>query len=171
MTTELTEKDRKVLKYERRIGYVFSGLIISFGGLFNFLYFVLIKSEFNYLMVGLIDFAIICLSYFVMYKINYKVNLDLKENQKELLKRTVEKKIEEKSYEAGSGNLFIPILGHLFPKLWGQKMNETKKYFIFSNDYKHEVDLGTYNDLKKGTDFIIHFAKNSGTILNFSKDK
>ncbi|MGE0078102.1 MAG: hypothetical protein AB7S48_09600 [Bacteroidales bacterium] len=171
MTEELTEKDRKVLKFEKRPGYVFAGLILCFGGLFNLIYFLIIKSEFNYLMIGLIDLGIIALSYFVLYKVNYKINLDLKENKKELLNRTVDKKVVEKSYEAGSGSLFIPFLGNLFPKLWGQKMNEAKKYYIISNEYKHEVDLITYNDLKKGTDFFIHFAKHSGIILNLSNDK
>ena len=123
MTEKLTDKDRKVLKYERRIGFVFSGLIVCFGGLFNLLYFVLNKTELDYLMVYLIDLGILLLAYFVCNRINLKVNRDLKDNTKELLKKRVDKKIEDKSYEAGSGALFLPILGNLFPKLW-EKKNE-----------------------------------------------
>lgn len=171
MDKELTDKDRKVLKYERRIGFVFSGLILSFGGLFNLIYFVLNKIEQNYLMVILIDLGIVLLSYSVCNRINLKVNRDLKDNKKELLKKRVDKKIEEKSYEAGSGALYIPILGDLFPKLWGQKMRETRRYYIFTSDSKYEVEKEVYNDLKKDTDFYVHFAKHSETVLNFSKDE
>jgi len=169
MTKELTDKDRKVLKYEKRIGFVFSGLIICFGGLFNLLYFVLNKTGQNYLMVSLIDLGILLLAYFVCNRINLKVNRDLSDNIKEILKKRVDKKIEEKSYEAGSGALFIPILGNLFPKLWGQKMRETRKYYIFTSDTKYEVDKEVYDDLEKDMDFYVHFAKNSETVLNFSK--
>jgi hypothetical protein len=171
MIKELTDKDRKVLKYERRIGFVFSGLILSFGGLFNLIYLVLNKTVQNYLMVILIDLGIVLLSYFVCNRINLKVNRDLKDNKKELLKKRVNKKIEEKSYEAGSGALYIPVLGDLFPKLWGQKMRETRRYYIFTSDSKYEVEKEVYNDLKKDTDFYVHFAKHSETVLNFSKDE
>ena len=171
MTKELTDKDRKVLKYEKRIGFVFSGLFLSFGGLFNLFYFVLNKSEDNYLMIILIDLGIVLLAYFICNRINLKVNRDLKHNKKELLKKRVDKKIEEKSFEAGSGALYIPILGDLFPKLWGQKMRETRRYYIFTSDSKYEVEKEMYNDLKKDTDFYVHFAKHSETVLNFSKDE
>lgn len=171
MTKELTDKDRKVLKYERRIGFVFSGLVLCFGGLFNLFYFVLNKSEQTYLIIILIDLGIVLLAYLVCNRINLKVNRDLKGNKKELLKKRVDKKIEEKSYEAGSGALYIPILGDLFPKLWGQKMRETRRYYIFTSDSKYEVEKEVYNDLKKDTDFYVHFAKHSETVLNFSKDE
>ena len=170
MTKELTEKDRNVLKYEKRIGYVFSGLILSFGGLFNVSYFVMKKTELNYLHIGLIDLGIIFLAYLVCHRINHKINLDLQENKKELLKKTVDEKKEENSYEAGSGSLYIPGLGELSPKLWGQKMRETKKYFIISNDNKYDMDKETYDKLKKCSDFYIHIAKHSGTTLKFSKE-
>jgi hypothetical protein len=171
MNRELTDKDRKVLKYERRIGFVFSGLIICFGGLFNLIYFVLNKTGQDYLMVSLIDLGILLLAYFVCSRINLTVNRDLIDNTKELIKKRVDKKIEEKSYEAGSGALYIPILGVLFPKIWGQKMRETRKYYVFTSDTKYEVDKEVYDDLEKDTDFYVHFAEHSETVLNFSKDE
>ena len=171
MNRELTDKDRKVLKYERRIGFVFSGLIICFGGLFNLFYFVLNKTGQDYLMVSFIDLGILLLAYFICNRVNLKVNRDLKDNRKELLKKRVVKKIEEKSYEAGSGTLYIPILGDLFPKLWGQKMRETRRYYVFTSDSKYEVEKDVYDDLKKDTDFYVHFAKHSYTVLNLTKNE
>jgi hypothetical protein len=80
MTKKLTDKDRKVLKYEKRIGFVFCGLIICFGCLFNLLYFILNKTGQDYLMVSLIDIGILLLAYFVCNRINLKINRDLKIN-------------------------------------------------------------------------------------------
>lgn len=171
MTKKLTDKDRKVLKYEKRIGFVFCGLIICFGCLFNLLYFILNKTGQDYLMVSLIDIGILLLAYFVCNRINLKINRDLKINTKEILKKSVVKKIEEKSYEAGSGALYSPILGNLFPKLWEQRMRETRKYYIFTSETKYEVNKEMYNSLLKDTDFYVHFAKHSETVLNFSKDE
>lgn len=171
MTRELTEKDRKVLKYEKRIGFVFAGIIICFGGFFNFFYFVLNKSGVNFLMIICINLGIVSLAYFVYHRINLNINRDLKGNIKEIFKRKVEKKSEEKSYEAGSGAMFIPILGNLFPKLWGQKMRETRKYYIFTSDNKYEVDKEVYDDIKKDTDIYIHFAKHCKIVLNYSLDE
>ena len=171
MKRELTDKDRKVLNYEKRIGFVFSALIICFGGLFNLLYFVSNNTQQNYLLVSFINLGILLLAYFVCYRINLKVNRDLKGNTKQLLKKKVNSKIEEKSHEAGSGALHMPILGDLFPKLWGQKMKETRKYVVFTSDAKYEVSKEVYDNLKKDTDFYVHFAKHSETVLDFSMDE
>ena len=50
-------------------------------------------------------------------------------------------------------------------------MRETRKYYLFTSDTKYEVDKVVYDDLKKDTDFYVHFAKHSETVLNFSKDE
>ena len=68
------------------------------------------------------------------------------------MEKIVDKEIK-KSFEAGSGNLFIPILGDLFPKLWGQKMNEKNKYLIFTEKYRYEVGEGDYSTLNIGDVF------------------
>jgi len=171
MTTALSDNDIKVLNYEKRMGYVFLILIYSFGAFFNLAFFVLVRDKSYYLTAVLVDCGIISLGIFVFFLTNKNLNFDLKEIKKEHLKRRVDKKIEEKSYEAGSGTLFIPVLGNLFPKLWGQGMRESKRYYFESNGYKHEVDKDLYNELKKGSDYIIHFARHSSTTLCISKDE
>lgn len=167
MNTNLTENDRKILKEEKRIGFVFLGIILSFGGLFNLFYFIIYNE--SYLLISLVDIGIILLAFFVLNSVNKNVNRDLKENTKEFYTRIVEKKLEEKSYEAGSGNLYIPILGDLFPKIWGQKMTETIKYFIVSNNHNYEVDKEFYNNISKGEEYKIYISKHSSTILSFHK--
>lgn len=169
MTQSLTEQDRKFLKYEKRIGYVFAGLILSFGGFFNLIYFLLNKVHPNLLLAGLIDLGIILLAYTVCHRTNRKLNLDLKDNQKEIHTKTLEKKEEVNSYEAGSGSLHIPILGNLFPKLWGQNMKENKLYYLYSQGNRYEADKALYDQLKKGSEFHIHYARHSETILIISR--
>lgn len=59
------------------------------------------------------------------YALTRKIRLDLSEQGLELI--AVEEPYtvaEYKDYEAGSAVLFIPILGNLFPRLWGAKMCE-----------------------------------------------
>ena len=89
MNIELTDNDRKVLKHEKRIGYVFMTLIYSFGGLFNLFYFIIQKDNPNYLMVLLIDFGIILLGILVCRLVNKDVDKDLKENNKTILVREI----------------------------------------------------------------------------------
>lgn len=170
MNRELTAKDIKTLKFGKRIGYVFAALTLCFGALLNLAYFLLIKREPNYLLIGIINVGVIALAYFICNRVNHKINLDLKWNKKELLKRTVLEKQEEFCSEPGSGMLYIPILGDLFPKLWGQKMKMTKRYFIIANEYRYEVAEEVYTNFETGTEFYVHFAKNSGTILDLSKE-
>ena len=68
------------------------------------------------------------------------------------MEKVVSKKVV-KSFEAGSGALYIPILGDLFPKLWGQKMKGSNKYFIFTEKFKYEVNEEDYNKLNEGDVF------------------
>lgn len=68
------------------------------------------------------------------------------------MKKVVSKKVE-KSFEAGSGAMYIPILGDLFPKLFGQKMQESNKYFIFTEESRYEVKEEDYNTLNAGDAF------------------
>jgi len=150
------------------MGYVFCGLIICFGAFFNLVYYLLSKSSFDYLVPVVVNPLILILAWYTCYRINLKVNLDLKEGTKELQKRIVQKKIEETSWEAGSGTLFIPILGNLFPKLWGQGMSDTKKYYIFSDDNRYEVEKDVFNSLQKNDDFYLHIARHSDVVLNYS---
>ena len=47
--------------------------------------------------------------------------------------------------ESGSGMLYIPILGHFFPKLWGQKMRRIKRYYIVSKEgVRYEINNQDY---------------------------
>lgn len=54
-----------------------------------------------------------------------QIRLDLREDGLELVEVSQPYTMGEYTdYEAGSAALFVPILGNLFPRLWGAKMRE-----------------------------------------------
>jgi len=165
MRTSLTLHDRKLLKQEKRFGYAFSILILSFGALFNLIYLLGFKSGPDYLLLFFIDSGIVFLAVLVCSRMNRKVNRDLKENSKEVIRKTVDRKSDEISYEPGSGALHIPILGELFPSLWGQKMKEIRSCYLHQNGNKYEVCKEVYDELQENSDFYVHLASHSETIL------
>ena len=125
----MTRENVKKLKTEKRIGFVFSGLIIAFGALIN-LVIIVSNDEGGWLLPFLIALGIVGLSYFVAFSVNRKINKDLRVGKKEIKTEIVENKAHKIDYEVGSGVLYIPVLGDLFPKLWKPKMNEYSKYIL-----------------------------------------
>jgi len=170
-TRELTYLDRKVLKREKRIGYVFGLLIVCFGGLFNLFCYISDLYNSDFVMITLANFGILMIAIFVCSRINRSVRRDLTDNVKELLHRTVVKKTEQKTYEAGSGALHAPILGDLFPQLYSQKMRMLMKYTIHTDDGKFEVSKDQYRSMKKGSVISVHIARHSRTVLGLSEQE
>ena len=169
MIVPLTPDDRKILKYERRLGIVFFFAIVSFGAFFNLLYFVFDKE--NYKMAGVIilNSGTFFVAFVFMKLINTYTNRDLLQNTKEILTKVVDQKIEEKSYEAGSGNLYSPILGVIFPKLFSSKMRESSRYYLIIEGKKHEVDKLIFDQLVLGEKVNIHSTANAQIVLRIEK--
>ena len=165
---ELTKENIKTLKNEKRIGFVFAGLVIAFGSLINLVYIVA-NHEKNWLLLLLIDLGIVGLSYLIAFSINRKINNDLRAGVKVIKKEKIEKKKHEIDYEAGSGVLYIPILGNLFPKLWGHRMKAYSKYILVIKGVAHDVEKELFDSIVEGNLIEIHEAKHSGIVLEFKK--
>lgn len=160
----LNEKDISTLKYEKRMGYIFAIMIICFGALLSF-FSVLVSENIKWNTLIIVDFCILILSFLVQYLTNRKINRDLLENEK-IIKIEIIQLLESKpTYEAGSGTLFAPILGDLFPKLWGQRMRKLLKTSIVVNNTRYEVDPEVFEELKIRGSVEFHFGKYSNTIL------
>lgn len=170
MNKPLTASDRKLLYAEKRVGFVFTWLIISFGGLFNVINLSLNFFQISVLEYAIIDIAILATAIFIGMTINGKVNRDLKEGVKQVLKMKLESKKKDIIYEAGSGSLYIPGLGDLFPSLWGQKMREIPVLYFVNNNRNYEVTKEIYDKLQVGDDFYLHLAKNCYLNLGVSID-
>lgn len=160
----LSDKDISTLKYEKRMGYIFAVMIICFGVLLSF-FSVLISKNINWNTLIIIDSGVLLLSFLVQYLTNRKINRDLLENEKIIKIETIQFLESEPTYEAGSGNLYIPGLGDLFPKLWGQKMRKLLRTSIVVNNTRYDIDPEIFNQLKVGDSIEFHFGKYSNTIL------
>ncbi|MCD7900875.1 MAG: hypothetical protein LUH22_13700 [Bacteroides sp.] len=60
----------------------------------------------------------------------------------------------KQEYEPGSGSLFVPVLGNLFPKLFGQSMRSVDRWFVIAEVkdklYRYEIDKKIYDRIDIG---------------------
>lgn len=72
--------------------------------------------------------------------------------------------LNKEDVEPGSGVLYIPILGDLFPKLFGQKMKRVYvSYIITENNEKYDIPNDIHGDVN--SKFTLHFGERSGYYL------
>lgn len=164
----LSNEDIKIIKNEKRVGYVFSGLILAFGGIGNIVYWVS-ETEKVFIIIALINLLLIAASFLIPFFMNRKYNLDLKEGEKIVKTEIIQKKGMITDYEVGSGSLYIPILGDLFPKLWGQKMKEIQKYTVILNGTAQQIEKNLFEIVNEGDGIEMHFSKHSQILLKIQK--
>ena len=167
----LTSQDIEKIKTEKRLGNIISSILIVLGLFFTFLYAVVAGFDVKYPVLLIINAAVILIAVVISLLINKEYNKDLRANTKTVLKRKIESLRIDDAPEAGSGALYIPILGDLFPKLWGQKMRTLKKHIAVANDFEYELSEELYNKLKEGEFLNIHFAEASALVLQFEADE
>lgn len=160
----LTENDRNTIKYERRIAYIFSSTILAFLALFNLVYLKTEQPK-NWIIFILVDLGMILMSILVSYFMNKPYNQDLADGTKIIKVEKIQKKEIQIDYEVGSGSLFIPILGNLFPKIWGQEMKEIKKNNLIINGKRYEVQKDFFEKVKKDDNVELHYSNISQILL------
>lgn len=147
-----------------RMGYIFSTFILAFGGLFNLVYIV-VNTDKNWLFLCLIDVLIVGFSIGLYFLVNRKLIKDLKDGTKVIRLEKVMNKESQIVYEAGSGKLHIPILGDIFPKLWGQEMKPDEKFSFIINGFRYEVNEDVFHSVKESETVEMHYSNHSGTLL------
>ena len=115
----------------------------------------------------LLDIAILSVSYLIYYKLNNTYDRDLKNRRKTIREKILGGKEPYEDVEPGSGILYLPILGELFPKLWGQKMRKTYNYRFIVENNKYDVDEAIYNLYQPGDKVYMAFGEQSGLFLGF----
>ena len=105
----------------------------------------------------------------MVFLMNRKYNLDIKQKKVYIITSKVNSKYEEISHEPGSGAMYIPILGHLFPKLWDQKMKAIQVYYLNINNFRYEVNEELYNSVEEGDFVKMYYGKNSNYLLEIKK--
>ena len=169
---KLTEPDIKLIKYEKRTGYVFAAMILVFGALFNIIYLYGNEIDLNFLF--LIDFLVLLVAAIVLRLINRKFVKDLRDNIKIVKIEKVDDKITITDYEPGSGSLTNPVLGALLPGLFKQEMKPFEKYKLTINNYQYDVDEPFFKSTNKGDYVRMFYSKHSKLLLgieHFGSDK
>lgn len=69
----------------------------------------------------------------------------------------IQKKEYKVDFETGSGSLYIPVLGDLFPNLWGQKMNPVDKWILTIDNMIYTVDKDFYDSVSEGDKVEIYY--------------
>lgn len=69
----------------------------------------------------------------------------------------IQKKEYKVDFETGSGSLYIPVLGDLFPNLWGQKMNPVDKWILTIDNIIYTVDKDFYDSVSEGDKVEIYY--------------
>ncbi|HUX54372.1 MAG TPA: hypothetical protein VMV56_08160 [Williamwhitmania sp.] len=165
---KLTTEDVRTIKYEKRLGYLFAAFLLALGGIANLYYLVTNENtEINTLL--LMDLLVVGLCVLVPYAMNYKYSRDIKLGIKTIKTVVVLSKEESIDYEAGSGTLYIPVLGALFPKIWGQEMKQVVKYMLNIADYKYGVTKEIYDGVSEGDEIEMHYTACSEMFLGFKE--
>lgn len=165
----LTEKDKQAIRLEKRIGFVF-GIIVIMAGIIA-LFLISYYRDFSWpaLSVMLASFLVAATAIFVAARMNRKYNRDLKEDKRVAKTGVVQLKEEAVDYEAGSGVLYIPILGDLFPKLWGQKMSKLQKYNLIIDNHRFTVAKELFDSIEEGDEVTMYYPACSDTLLGIER--
>lgn len=104
---------------------------------------------------------------FLIYQfLTRKINHDIKNLQFKEENIHIAYALSKDDVEPGSGMLYLPILGHLFPKLWGQKMKPTKRYYIVTDEHiKHEISHEDYTLLSDKSSCRFIYGQQSDVLV------
>jgi len=152
---DLTPEDIKILKYEKRAGYVFGISILALGGLLSvYLYF-----EENRLFFELSVLISVILCWLTVFLMNRKINKDLKAGTKFVRTERIMETRYKIDYEAGSG-----VLNR-------GKMKPYPKYTLIINGIAYNIEKELFESVKEGDTIEIHEAIFSNVLLGLKKQK
>ena len=157
MRKNLTDQDKKDLKYQCRMGYVIPFFFLLLGsifitGLVNFIMNLETDIESNlhvYITVG----AILIISVLMNYLMNRKYIADIRNNEKILERRTIQQKIATADVEAGSAN--VGPLPH------NRSMNKFMRYDLIIENTKYRIDKELFDKCNDGDEVYFHIAPKS----------
>ena len=154
-----TKEEIDEIKYGKRYGYIFSSAFMIFGAILLLLIFSHSSIiDFYALKIIAIIISTIGASYLILVGMNRKINKDLKSEKKLIETKTVEKKEKTIDYEVGSGSLYIPVLGKLFPKIWGQEMKSYEVLRLTIDGEKYSVGKDIFDNVKEGDSIELHWS-------------
>jgi hypothetical protein len=163
---DLTKADIEYIKGEKRIGYVFSFIVLFAGCLFDLPYYLIYGIDYIFLIINCL---VLILSFFTLYSMNRKLNLDLKNGTKIIKAGKIQNKEYTKNYEAGSGNLYIPIIGYLFPKSWGSHPKLSYICYLTVDNIRYQTNKETYDRVEKEDVVEMYYTSHSQILIGFGE--
>ncbi len=158
MRNKLSDADKTKIKYQMRGPKVMALLIITFAAFYSFFYFVIPDFQISIYYFLLIDLVVFLIAWMVYHFGTRKYFLDLQEDYKLVKIDTVQRKEAFISHETGSGTLFIPVLGNLFPKLFSIKMKSGNRYYLIISNTRYRVEEELYNAVTEADQVELHYT-------------
>lgn len=158
MKQNLTEKERKILKYSTRTGYIFGAFIF----ILIVLAYILTKIDIlritsDYLFLIGVLFCIM-----IVWLVNRKWWIDLRNNEKEVVTKRVNKKESKVEFAAGS-SVGISTTGKKSPLFLEQK--SYVEYSLIIENVRYKVDKEVWEKVKEKDEVEFHYAPKSKYLL------
>lgn len=159
--------DIDALKLATRPGEIFGILIFAF----TVLGVVTAAITQIYSPVELFGFLAIgvAIAFGITYIVNRSIYKDIKQHVSYIEAGVVDSKSKKLVPVAGSGALYIPVLGRLFPSLWGQKMKKVVRCDLVINNIFYEVNMDDYESIEEGDKVNLIFSSNAKVLLHIFK--
>lgn len=161
MRLQLSEKDRKELKFQCKAGYIFGIMIFFIGTIVSAFFFktaFLEESNAEEIQIG---FIIIISSFFLSFLIGFLINrkylADLRYNVKEIEPKVIERKKSKEDYEADN------------ERARSYRMTSYARYDLIIENTKYRVSKDFFDKCSEGDEVIFNYAPISGYLLGIEK--
>lgn len=166
----LTEADIRLIKYEKRFGFIFAGLIISLGAFLNLFYFVA-SAEKSLLLAIPVDIVILLLSGLVVFFMNRKLNQDLKADYRKKIDARVGARQSEPVFLTGARGLKTEIVGNMLPEALAVEDAASERYFLIIDNHRYEVSRSLYQKVEPGDPVKMYYSAFSETYLGMESSR
>lgn len=157
------------LKRALRPGFVFAFIIVAFTLLALLVGSFLQELDSTHLV--LISVTGILLTAFVYWLVNKNIHNDIRTKAVDVVEGVIQSKVSNEEGIAGSGVLYIPILGDLFPSIWGAEMSTQMYYKVIINNTVYTLSEQVYNKIEEGDKVSLVFSKQAKILLDIVPQK
>lgn len=149
---DLTKEDVAQIKFEKRIAYVFIGLLF-FGVSFSVLIYYLVSENPNLGILLFISMALPFLSLAIYWRLNNKYDRDIESEMK--IQKVGVIQLKQSSWDAEHGTGL----------LWGQPTKEFKKHAFVIDNVRYKVSAELYAQAKEGDTVNMYYGQYSNFLL------
>ena len=157
MKRNLSDLDKRIIKYSYRPGYLVSIIFVFMCFLFALGHSLYHDKEFNEFLGPAI--LLICfLGILILFLIIRPSYIDLKSDYKIVEKKKIQSKESKTDYEAGSATLYI-----------GQKMNSFQAYSLIIDNTRSRVEPAFFDSVIEGEIIGFEFTSHKKHLLRMVK--